>query len=179
MTSTLTSPAQIRTTLDQVTTALHALHVDVRTYQSAMSAECFDRCEWACDGELPAIYGVYPAEGVSHDVCAACVIRCAEWAIEKSGGRSEHVTVEVATVAAPSPLLVLDTHDRFSDLADPRCDQHWARATFAVQTEQHERNLYCDQCVADAMRRALLSGGFTPSAVSAVDLDAYRMSVAA
>lgn len=196
MNAIISSRREIRTpavTLDQVLSQLHALHVDVRTYQSAMSAECFDRCDWACDGELPAIFGVYPAEGVSHDVCLSCVIRCTEWAIEKSNGRSEWVTVELGAVAPPSPSVVLVPTQRQHDLAallPVACDvcpevRH-SVAVFEIAFDvirrgevEGERWHVCPRCAPSCIEAALAQhAGFVPPVLSILPVTA-REAVAA
>jgi hypothetical protein len=178
MTSIVAPIAALRDiSVADVTSQLRALHVDVRTYESAMHAEAFDRCDWWCDGELPAICGVYPRDGVSHDVCLACVIRCTEWAIEQSDGRAEFCTVEIATVAAPSPYVVLVPAPREHDLAAlmpiacevcPEARHAVARFQLAFDVIRHGqpepvRWLLCPNCVDSCWGAAEKQhAGFTP-----------------
>lgn len=68
--------------------------------------------------------------------------------------------------------LALPGQDRASDLDDPRCEQHWAAATFAVE-QDGAPILACDVCLADVMRGAITTDCFVPVLASPINLDSY------
>lgn len=90
---TTLAPASLASRLDR-------LGVDVRVLAADAfpPPHRFDSCEWSArhTADVPARCIVHPADGwVVEEVCIGCLLACATWAVEQSGGRPGRVTVEV------------------------------------------------------------------------------------
>lgn len=178
-------------TLDQVLSQIRRLGVRVSTY-SMPASHVFDDCLVCDQYDRPAVATVYPRDEVTVDCCLACAVKVAEQAVEDSAGRSEYCSAEIATVAPPSPSVVLVPTQRDHDLAaltvpcDTCAPARGSVAAFSIEFEvfhhgepEGQRWAVCGTCLPSCIAAVTAQHqGFCPPVLTALPV-VERSAVAA